>query len=338
MTTPLSYFERLYAGSRDPWSFETRWYEARKHALTLEALPARHYRSGFEPGCSTGMLTTRLAARCDRLLAVDAVEAAARTAARRVADRPQVSVRAGRMPQDWPDENFDLIVLSELGYYFDDTDLALLLDRVAGSLPRSLAALRIAATLVTPVPVRLIVVADACTDDTALLADAGGAEVVRVNERNVGRARRAGMAHALNRGPQWMWLATTDADSEVPAEWLRWQLRHANAGTDLLAGTVEVDDWSGWPPALPGRYESRYRRRPGHIHGANLGVSAAAYLATGGFPGLVCDEDQTLVARAIAAGRRVVLDDSCPVRTSARPDGRAPRGFAAHLRALATEC
>ena len=134
MSTPITYFERMYAESPDPWRFETRWYDARKHALTVDALPARRYRSGFEPGCSTGMLTSRLAARCDRLLAVDAVEAAVRSAAERVADRPHVTVRAARVPRDWPDETFDLIVLSELGYYFDDADLATLLDRAAGSL------------------------------------------------------------------------------------------------------------------------------------------------------------------------------------------------------------
>lgn len=134
MSTPITYFKRMYAESTDPWSFETRWYDARKHALTVEALPARRYRSGFEPGCSTGMLTHRLATRCDRLLAVDAVEAAVRTAAERLADQPHVTIRAARMPQEWPDETFDLIVLSELGYYFDDVDLATLLDRAAGSL------------------------------------------------------------------------------------------------------------------------------------------------------------------------------------------------------------
>ena len=136
MSTPIGYFEQMYAASRDPWSFESRWYDARKHALTVDALPRRRYRSGFEPGCSTGMLTGRLAARCDRLLAVDAIEAAVRTAAERVADQPHVTVRAARMPSDWPDDTYDLIVLSELAYYFDDADLAELLDRVAGSLGR----------------------------------------------------------------------------------------------------------------------------------------------------------------------------------------------------------
>lgn len=134
MSTPISYFERMYADDPDPWSFESRWYDARKHALTVDALPNRRYRSAFEPGCSTGMLTARLAARCDRLLAVDAVDSAVRTAAVRLAAHPHVTVRAARMPRDWPDETFDLVVLSELGYYFDDADLATLLDRAAGSL------------------------------------------------------------------------------------------------------------------------------------------------------------------------------------------------------------
>jgi SAM-dependent methyltransferase len=134
MTTPISYFEQMYAADPDPWSFETRWYDTRKHALTVDALPRRRYRSGFEPGCSTGMLTARLAARCDRLLAVDAVAAAVETAAARVADRPHVEVRTARMPDEWPDGTFDLIVLSELGYYFADADLATLLDRAASSL------------------------------------------------------------------------------------------------------------------------------------------------------------------------------------------------------------
>jgi protein-L-isoaspartate O-methyltransferase len=93
VSTPIGYFEDMYARNPDPWSFETRWYEERKHALTVDALAQRRYRSAFEPGCSTGMLTSLLAARCDHLLAVDAIEAAACTAAKRVADRPHVTVR-----------------------------------------------------------------------------------------------------------------------------------------------------------------------------------------------------------------------------------------------------
>jgi SAM-dependent methyltransferase len=134
VTTPASYFEHLYARSADPWSFATRWYDARKHALTVDSLPRRHYRSGFEPGCSTGRLTARLAARCERLLSVDAIPSAVATAADHLAAFPHVTVRTARMPGDWPDETFDLIVLSELGYYFDDQDLATLIERTVASL------------------------------------------------------------------------------------------------------------------------------------------------------------------------------------------------------------
>jgi SAM-dependent methyltransferase len=133
-TTPITYFEQMYATDPDPWSFETRWYDARKHALTVDALPRRRYRSGFEPGCSTGRLTSRLADRCDTLLAVDAVGAAVEKAADRVRDREHVTVRRATMPAGFPPGPFDLIVLSEIGYYFDDADLGTLIDRAAGAL------------------------------------------------------------------------------------------------------------------------------------------------------------------------------------------------------------
>ncbi|MFI5496343.1 glycosyltransferase [Actinoplanes sp. NPDC051859] len=97
-------------------------------------------------------------------------------------------------------------------------------------------ALHVAAARVR-VPVRIVVVADACSDRTAALAHAHGAEVIEVAERNVGRARGAGMAYALRDGPDGLWLATTDADSRVPANWFRRHLRHANRGADLIAGT-----------------------------------------------------------------------------------------------------
>ncbi|MFI1990523.1 glycosyltransferase [Actinoplanes sp. NPDC020271] len=224
-------------------------------------------------------------------------------------------------------------------------------------LPRCLSALRVAAARVA-VPVRLIVVADACTDDTAALAAAGGAEVVTITARNVGRARAAGAARALKagrarrrdaagtaagegraRGRRVDWIATTDADSRVPQGWLRRQLDHARDGADLVAGTVEVDDWSGWPHPLPSEYQRRYAERVagdrhGHVHGANLGVRATAYVAAGGFPPVAHDEDRALVAAVRGNGGQVVFDSRCPVLTSARPDGRAPGGFSVHLKNL----
>lgn len=134
MSTPASYFERMYADSTDPWSFTTRWYEERKRDLTVAALPRPRYRSAFEPGCAIGLLTARLAKRCDRVLAVDAVDAAAAATRARLADRPHVLVERRSLPDQWPDGTFDLIVLSELGYYFDDADLDVLLKSTVDAL------------------------------------------------------------------------------------------------------------------------------------------------------------------------------------------------------------
>jgi SAM-dependent methyltransferase len=123
VSLPASYFDHLYSTSNDPWGFETRWYERRKYAATLAALPRERYQRGFEPGCSNGVLTTLLAARCDSLLAADTAAAAVAIAQERLADTPHVEVRQLAVPSQWPDEEFDLIVLSELGYYLTVDDL-----------------------------------------------------------------------------------------------------------------------------------------------------------------------------------------------------------------------
>jgi glycosyltransferase involved in cell wall biosynthesis len=183
----------------------------------------------------------------------------------------------------------------------------------------------------------VIVVADACTDETVTLASAAGATVVPVAARNVGRARAAGMRHALRSGPDGLWLATTDADSVVPPNWLRWHLAWAQRGADLLAGTVTVDDWSAWPPDLPFRYELGYRSVALHAHGANMGIAADAYRLAGGFPSVRHSEDVALLTRVRQKRGHIVADASCPVVTSARPQSRAPHGFAAHLAALAAQ-
>jgi len=125
-TIPPSYFDGRYADSPDPWSLSARWYERRKYDLTLASLPRRRYASGYEPACSIGVLTRGIAARCDRLLAVDSAPAAVRAASAAVADSPHVSVRRAVLPGDLPDASFDLVVLSEFLYYFTPDDLELL--------------------------------------------------------------------------------------------------------------------------------------------------------------------------------------------------------------------
>jgi glycosyltransferase involved in cell wall biosynthesis len=210
-------------------------------------------------------------------------------------------------------------------------------------LPACLAGLRSAAGA-AGVPVRLLVVADACTDATAAVAAAAGAEVLRIRARNVGAARAAGMARLLRRmggtDPAATWLATTDADTVVPPGWLRRQLGYAAQGWDVVLGTVSVADWAGHPPHTPAVFEARYRFGDGphpHVHGANLGIRASAYLAAGGFRPLRTAEDHALLAAATEAGCQVLRTGDITVETSARRHARAPRGFSHALRALAAE-
>lgn len=138
LTSPVTlgtdYFDEMYAASADPWGFTTRWYEIRKYAISLAMLPAERYRDAFEPGCSIGVLTAHLAARCDRVLACDGSAAAVRSATDRTAALRNVRVQHRVIPRDWPPGEFDLIVLSELLYYFAAEDLGRVLGHTVTAL------------------------------------------------------------------------------------------------------------------------------------------------------------------------------------------------------------
>jgi len=121
MASRLDFFERLYTASSDPYGLRDRWYEARKRALLLAALPRRRFASAFEPGCGTGELSVELAARCDAVLASDFSARAVELARQRSSGLSHVTVERQSMPDDWPrHKHFDLIVLSELCYFLDD--------------------------------------------------------------------------------------------------------------------------------------------------------------------------------------------------------------------------
>jgi glycosyltransferase involved in cell wall biosynthesis len=209
-------------------------------------------------------------------------------------------------------------------------------------LPACLAAVRQAAAALHPMSVHVVVVADACTDGTARLAREAGASVVEISARNVGAARAAGMRAAL-RGmpgldPAHVWLATTDADTLVPPRWLSRQIHWASRGWDAVLGTVTVTDWVGRPAALAAVFAAHYRHATGthqHVHGANLGVRASAYLASGGFRALRTGEDHALLESLGSAGCTIVPVTDIAVETSARGQARAPRGFSHLLSRLA---
>ena len=126
------FFDAFYEGKQDPWGFESRWYEERKRALTLASLPRPRFTSGLEVGCSTGVLTAELAARCDRLTGVDIAAAPLEAARARVGDT--VTLLQLTTPRQWPQGQFDLVVLSEVGYYYGADDLDQVLDQVLSCL------------------------------------------------------------------------------------------------------------------------------------------------------------------------------------------------------------
>jgi glycosyltransferase involved in cell wall biosynthesis len=211
-------------------------------------------------------------------------------------------------------------------------------------LPSCLAALHRAAQALAGMPVHLVVVADACRDQTGQAARDRGAEVITMDAGCVGAARAAGVRNALRqagpRDPAEIWLATTDADTLVPPSWLAEQLRYASQGWDAVAGVVTVADWSGHQPTARSLFSDRYDSPADphrHVHGANLGFRAAAYLRAGGFPDVPTGEDRALVAALTATGSQVLRTRALTVLTSARRDARAPHGFGDYLAGLDAE-
>jgi hypothetical protein len=136
--TDLGYLNSLYARDSDPWRLRESWYERRKLQLMLACLPRERYAAAFEPGCSVGEVTARLAERCDLVLAADFHADAVTAARKRTAGAANVEVRQLLLPQQWPlSTRFDLIVLSEIGYFFRASAWAELCARTGDSLADS---------------------------------------------------------------------------------------------------------------------------------------------------------------------------------------------------------
>ncbi|MCZ2404369.1 bifunctional PIG-L family deacetylase/class I SAM-dependent methyltransferase [Paenarthrobacter sp. Z7-10] len=127
-------FDAIHQDFAEPWQAPEAWYEKRKRQLTLAMLPREKFAAGLEIGCSTGVLTQELAERCTSLLGVDLSAQAVRTAMQRTAELPGVSIAQLSVPQQWPPGTFDLIVLSEVGYYFTRSSLQEAVDRSVGAL------------------------------------------------------------------------------------------------------------------------------------------------------------------------------------------------------------
>jgi glycosyltransferase involved in cell wall biosynthesis len=189
----------------------------------------------------------------------------------------------------------------------------------------------------------LIVVTDQSTDDTLKIAwefVQGNGTVVETDAGCVGTARALGARCALERydgARNRCWLANTDADCRVPATWLQDQLAFADAGVSAVAGIIEVDSFAEHESVVSERFRRAYLIQADgthpHVHGANLGVRADAYLQAGGWHDLFTAEDHDLWRRLQNGRHKRVSDASLRVLTSGRRVGRAPLGFAGALAA-----
>ncbi|EPR76707.1 Glycosyl transferase, group 2 family protein [Leifsonia rubra CMS 76R] len=210
-------------------------------------------------------------------------------------------------------------------------------------LPRALAALEATCDALreklgpqTP-RVRTILVLDSCTDRSAsVAAQWNRVETLTVDYGAVGAARHHGIHHLLtssDMSESELWIANTDADSQVPANWLGDQWELAAAGVDVMIGTVRPD-FNDLSEAQRDRWLRTHTpgHANGHVHGANLGVRADRYRAVGGFTPVVEHEDVLLVESLSEAGAQIAATDSCCVLTSGRAFGRTPGGYASHLR------
>lgn len=189
----------------------------------------------------------------------------------------------------------------------------------------------------------VIVIADCSSDGTLeiaedILGETGA--VVSTGVGVVGSARALAASTALQRfagRPEECWFANTDADCEVPLNWLVDQLCTASRGVHAVAGIINVHDFSEHQSHVAQRFRDTYKVGPDgthpHVHGANLGVRADAYLRAGGWASLATAEDHDLWGRLNASGHQRVSDAGLQVITSGRRVGRAPLGFAEALAA-----
>ena len=136
-TTSAEFFENKYRESTDPWDFARSDYERSRYAAILAALDKQSYRRAFEPGCSIGELTWRLAERCTHVDAMDISATAVAQAKNRCRHLANVTLHSGDLMHQTPDKVFDLIIFSEIGYYFEEDSLRKLGKMLVSRIPIS---------------------------------------------------------------------------------------------------------------------------------------------------------------------------------------------------------
>ena len=136
-TTSEAFFEKIYRADEDPWSFATSEYEQRRYAAIVDAVRGRRYKHAFEPGCSIGLLTVQLASLCDLVDATDISPTAVERARLRTQHLANVRTTCGALPDLIPRGKFDLIVFSEIGYYFTEDQLVFIANQLINRMRKS---------------------------------------------------------------------------------------------------------------------------------------------------------------------------------------------------------
>jgi hypothetical protein len=168
----------------------------------------------------------------------------------------------------------------------------------------------------------------------------GRGAVIECSVASPGAARRLGaievLTHFQARDRSQLWIANTDADSQVGVDWIAQQLRLAEQGFCGIAGIVKVNSVAGQEVAVMHELLADYTiHQDGthpHVHGANLGIRADAYVDAGGWSDLTVAEDHCLWRRVRTRGWPTIAAVSSVVFTSGRLHGRATGGFADSLR------
>ncbi|MCW3018469.1 MAG: glucosyl-3-phosphoglycerate synthase, partial [Solirubrobacterales bacterium] len=168
----------------------------------------------------------------------------------------------------------------------------------------------------------------------------------------VGRARRRGMDLACERllsvDKRDGLIASTDADSVVADDWLACQLALTTRGASAIGGLIELDRDEAGALARQAliererrsveRMRAVFEEQPDEgaaehhqFSGASLALTAETYQRCGGLPVRAALEDEALERELQARGVPIYRSRRVRVRTSARTDGRAPRGLARDL-------
>ncbi|WP_037315523.1 bifunctional PIG-L family deacetylase/class I SAM-dependent methyltransferase [Salegentibacter sp. Hel_I_6] len=113
-----TYFDELYAKDIDPWDFEKSAYEQEKYKNTLHAISQRKIKKALEIGCANGVFTALFAPHCKELIALELNESALENARKRCSQFSQCEFLQWDIAGGLPEGDFDAILLSEVGYYF----------------------------------------------------------------------------------------------------------------------------------------------------------------------------------------------------------------------------